>query len=193
MEISISAFESFLYSIDRIPSSTPNRWAIVANMVQQMCKQSNESGSVTLIVGRYGSSVETDVKFTASVKECCELYMIIQSELFVPWRIPHDVLCADEGGSLCSRIILVPAIEKCCGTRLQIDPRFSSPMVYTSNGTLVGAMFHGQCKACKRRYYYSFSEVFNGDGEVTRTSTRLEMRSNIFKVLVLQYSKKKKF
>ena len=98
----------------------------------------------------------------------------------MPWRIPHDVLCADEGGSLCSRIILVPPIEKCCGTRLQMDPRFSSPMVYTCNGTLVGAMFHGQCKACKRRYYYSFSEVFNGDGEVTRTYYKIRNEEQYF-------------
>ena len=117
MEISISAFESFLYSVDRIPSTTPNRWAIVASMVQKMCKQTSESSSVSLRVGRYGSSGESCVKFGASVKECCELYTLIQSELFVPWRIPHGVLC---GGD--SRIILVPPIEQCCGARLQIDP-----------------------------------------------------------------------
>ena len=137
-----------------------------------MCKQTSESGSVSLRVGRYGSSGESRTKFSASVKECCELYTLIKSELFVPWRIPHGVLCGGDSASLCTRIILVPPIEQCCGTRLQIDPRFSSPMVYTCNGTLLGAMFHGQCKSCKTRYYYSYSEVFNGDGEVTRTYSK---------------------
>ena len=114
------------------------------------------------------------------MKQCCELYTLIQSELFVPWRIPHGVLCGGDGGTLCSRIILVPPIEQCCGTRLQIDPRFSSRMVYTCNGTLVGAMFHGQCKACKTRYYYSFSEVFKGDGEVMRTYYRVRNEEQYF-------------
>ena len=180
MEISISAFESFLYSVDRIPSTTPNRWAAVASMVQKMCEETSESSSVSLRVGRYGSSGESRVKFGASVKECCELYTLIQSELFVPWRIPHGVLCGGDSASLYSRVILVPPIEQCCGARLQIDPRFSSPMVHTCNGTHLGAMFHGQCKSCKTRYYYSFSELFNGDGEVTRTYYRVRNEKQYF-------------
>ena len=65
MEISISAFESFLYSVDRIPSSTPNRWAIVASMVQKMCEQTSESSSVSLRVGRF---------FFLSIISLCNIY-----------------------------------------------------------------------------------------------------------------------
>ena len=42
-------------------------------------------------------------------------------------------------------------------------------------------MFHGQCKSCKTRYYYSFSKLFNGDGEVTRTYYRVRNEEQYFR------------
>ena len=77
-----------------------------------------------------------------------------------------DKVCADSDTPALKSIILVSNVKSCCGLRLKIDPRPSVPLVYTKNGTLIGAMFHGVCKVCNAKYYYSYKEVDNKDNYV---------------------------
>ena len=46
----------------------------------------------------------------------------------------------------------------CCGSSITIRNRPSFPIVYTSHGTSVAAAFNGNCKKCKKVYYYSYFE-----------------------------------
>ena len=46
----------------------------------------------------------------------------------------------------------------CCGSSITIHNRPSFPIVYTSHGTSVAAAFNGNCKKCKKVYYYSYFE-----------------------------------
>ena len=62
----------------------------------------------------------------------------------------------------------LPPINECCLSPLKIDPRPCCPLIYTTNGTFVGAMFHGRCRKCSRVYYYSFWEIRNSDGSIQR-------------------------
>ena len=37
-----------------------------------------------------------------------------------------------------------------------MDNRSSFPLVYTMNGTYVGALFHGQCDKCNTKYFTNY-------------------------------------
>ena len=75
-------------------------------------------------------------------------------------------------------IVLVRNVKSCCGLRLKINPRPSLPLVYTQQGTLIGAIFHGVCKVCSAKYY-SYKEVDDKESSV-RTYNRITM-TNSFK------------
>ena len=62
--------------------------------------------------------------------------------------------------------MLVSNVRSCCGLHLRIDPHPSLPLIYTQHGTMVGAMFHGICKVCNAKYYYSYKEIYNNNGNV---------------------------
>lgn len=54
-------------------------------------------------------------------------------------------------------IILLPHETICCGESIVIRNRPSFPIVYTSNGTFVAALFHGECrKSCSKKFSYSY-------------------------------------
>ena len=59
-------------------------------------------------------------------------------------------------------LVLIPEINECCGKRVRIDPRASFPLVYTTRGTLVAAMFHSYCLTCRTRYFYGYKETGTG-------------------------------
>ncbi len=60
-------------------------------------------------------------------------------------------------------IVLIPQTRNCCGGRIAIANRPSFPLVYTTNGTRVAAVYHGMCRRCGTSWYPSHtSNVGNG-------------------------------
>ncbi len=65
--------------------------------------------------------------------------------------------CADK--TAVKRIILLPHVKECCGKAIVIRNRPSFPLVYTTNGTFVGALFTGECRGgCSSKFSHSFYE-----------------------------------
>ena len=55
-------------------------------------------------------------------------------------------------------IVLLPSKFTCCGSDITIRNWLSFPIMYTSQGTNVAASFNGNCKTCRKVYYYSYYE-----------------------------------
>ena len=57
-------------------------------------------------------------------------------------------------------IILLPTAKICCGVNIIIRNRPSFPLVYTTNGTVIAALFSGEYrKACGKKFSYSYYQV----------------------------------
>ena len=79
-----------------------------------------------------------------------------------------EVLYHEEGMPSLKLIVFLPPVHECCSSLLKLDPCPSCPLVYTTNGTFVGAMFHGKCRKCDCNYYYSYWEMCDGEGAIQR-------------------------
>ena len=79
-----------------------------------------------------------------------------------------EVLYHDEQLPSLKPIVLLPPVHDCCSSPLKYDPRPSCPLIYTTNGTSVGAMFHGRCRKCDHCYFYSYWEKRDGEGATQR-------------------------
>ena len=62
-------------------------------------------------------------------------------------------------------VILTPCTTECCGEPIVIRSRPSFPLVYTTQGTLIAALFSGECrKGCSKKFHYSYYQ----EGNVTK-------------------------
>ncbi len=63
--------------------------------------------------------------------------------------------CANSERTAMKRFILLPHTKQCCGEAIIIRNRPSFPIVYTTDGTFIGALFTGECrKGCSKNSYY---------------------------------------
>lgn len=72
------------------------------------------------------------------------------------------------------RIVLLPQKLTCCGSSINTRKRPSFPIVYTSHGTKVAASFNGNCKTCKKVYYYSYFEEFEASDSDTNNDAKAQ-------------------
>ena len=57
-------------------------------------------------------------------------------------------------------LILMPEEKFCCDNLIKIDIRFATVKMYTKEDVRHGRSYHGRCKRCKNKFYYSF--ISNG-------------------------------
>ena len=175
MEISLKCFQSFIFGLEQVPPDTPRRWELIAELVSKLSSSvvedtdhEAEPQDLTIQIGvgipHHG--------FVSSAK-CCKNLFSLLSTGGGGWSrsdiLRHaGMIYSKDGFSSLKPLILMPLVMECCSTRTRVDPRPSFPLVYTLDGTLVAAMFHGQCKRCDNRYYYSYMETKSKDGSILR-------------------------
>ena len=74
----------------------------------------------------------------------------------VRWYSPQKT-----GSSHLKPVVLVPCSTECSGSKIKVDNRPSFPLFYTTKGTYVAALFHGQCAKCKTTWYPSYKITSN--------------------------------
>ena len=179
MEISLSCLQSFLFGLEQIPPNTPRRWELIAELVSRLTSSqvSIENAEIEPqllkqdVIIQIGKGTP-QCGFVSSAK-CCKKFGFLEDSC-VGWS-RNDILSYaeriyykdDEIPSL-KPLVLMPSVLECCSTRIRVDPRPSFPLVYTLNGTMVAAMFHGQCKKCDNRFYHSYKETKSRDDKTLR-------------------------
>ena len=94
---------------------------------------------------------------------CRTVFKVVHTKY--PLLLKRDLylrLFKKSGKSAFKPVILLPTKTQCCGKKIKIDSRPSFPLVYTMQGTYVGALFHGQCENCKMRYFPNY-KMTTGD------------------------------
>lgn len=169
MEVSLSEIQCLLRAVERIPKFTPNRWNLISDLVRGCQHLISFEECPRVFLGGEGNNKSVG-RFSGSSKECKDVYEVLQNveglHIDDIMKCLETAICQASNIAL-KPIILVPSVEKCCGYHIKIDPRPSFPLVYTQEGTLVAALFHGICRVCKMRFYYGYKEKEEGN-EVIR-------------------------
>ena len=169
MEISLSCLQSFLFGLEQIPQDTPRRWELIAELVSRLTSnnvsiENDETGHLPQVLSpKKDVTIQIGVGtpqcgFVCSAKCCKKLFSYLEGGC-IGWSRSDILSCAEQiyykGGEMPSLkpLVLMPSVLECCSTRIRVDTTPSFPLVYTVNGTMVAAMFHGQCKKCDNRFY----------------------------------------
>ena len=155
--LSFSQLKSLLFALEHFPEKTPLRWSLIAKYVSE---SKVEDKTKIRIGGSLKSKSGEEEEFNPTPEECKTVSQWLtknhpqllesfdESEPFFKWS-EKDAF---------KPIVLLPSKLKCCGSSITIRNRPSFPVVYTSHGTNVAASFNGNCKTCRKVYYYSYFE-----------------------------------
>ena len=159
--LSFSQLKSLAFALEHFPEKTPLRWTLIAKYVSE----SKFKDKTKIRIGGSLKSKSGDAEeFNPTPEECKTVSQWLtknypellesydESEPFYKWS-EKDAF---------KPIVLLPSKLTCCGCSITIRNRLSFPIVYTSHGTNVAASFNGNCKTCKKVYYYSYFEDCGG-------------------------------
>lgn len=149
--VNFAVLNALLYAVRHFVEGTPNRWELITKFVSE---QPKISGCPDVCLGNgTGKTV-----FINSKTNCEKVFRILRD--VCPEVLKNAdysrILYTNTGRNPFKPVLLIPPIRVCCERNISMDIRCSFPLVYTMNGTFVGAMFHGRCLTCKTTYYYSY-------------------------------------
>ena len=147
-------FNFFLFGVGHFPERTTNQFELVADFARSQRRDLN----MAILSVHLGGSDRKDRKHLhlTDKTNCRRVFKVLKEKY--PSLLQRDLnsrLFKQSGRSAFKPVILLAAKMQCCGRNIKMDNRPSFPLVYTKRGTYVGALFHGQCKKCKMKYFPS--------------------------------------
>ena len=145
-----------------LPERTPKRWELVSKLVNDyMIDDDQNSPAVAIGVHMDMDGKQSVRSFNRTADDCKQATQILSQQYpgtlgFSEEKL-KDVLSTYPEKIALKHIILIPQIGECCGEPIVIRSRPSFPLVYTTQGTFIAALFNGECrKGCSRKFHYSF-------------------------------------
>ena len=144
-----------------IPERTPNRWKLISTLVEDFTHDdvNTDSLQVQLFEKKLSS-------FSHSSAECKQISDVLCSKY--PGTLGHSdehfskILSNYPERIALKHIILIPPVKECCTEPIIIRSKPSFPLVYTTQGTRVAAVFSGECRRrCSKKFHYSYYKVGN--------------------------------
>lgn len=157
ISITYFQFETLRFATKHIPQGTPKRWDLISTLVNDCSSACNDSPHM-LLKENDASCIRL---FDRSASDCKEVVRMLCLKYkgmfeFSESTISKMLLTYVEKSAL-KYIILLPHAKECCGEPIIIRNRPTFPLVYTSKGTFVAAMFSGECRrGCSNKFCYSY-------------------------------------
>lgn len=145
-----------------VPERTPNRMNLIATLVNEGSRGVLKENFLSVIIGN--SDDLNHSVFDGSASSCKDTLSTLLSNYkdifdFSESNFEEILYCHSDKTAL-KPFILLPPVRKCCGDFLLIRNRPSFPLVYTCNGTGIGALFNGECrKSCGKKFSYSYYQI----------------------------------
>ena len=146
-----------------IPERTPKRWELISRLVSDyMIDDDQNSPALLLCVCTEGKQrIKT---FNRTADDCKQATVILSERYPGTFQFCEeklkDVLSTYPEKIALKHVILTPRIGECCGEPIVMRNRPSFPLVYTTQGTFIGALFNGECrKGCSKKFHYSFYQL----------------------------------
>ena len=173
--LSFSQLKSLVFALEHFPEKTPLRWSLIAKYV-------GESKFDDKIKIRIGGTLKPKSgeaeKFNPTPDQCKTVSQWLTKnhpELLESYDEREPFFKWSEKDAF-KPIVLLPRKLTCCGSSINIRNRPSFPIVYTGHGTKVAASFNGNCKTCKKIYYYSYFEEFEASDSDTNNEANAQRR-----------------
>lgn len=139
---------------------TPNRWELVAKLVSSTTVKLNSLGPDLCLQGSVRG-----FRFKPQPDHCRSLSNLLHQDYpallkYTDAMVTEPLFCHPEQDAF-KPLVLLPHVDSCCEMPVMVRNRPSFPLVYTTQGTLVAACFHSECRSPKfrRKYYLSHYEV----------------------------------
>ena len=152
------------FASKHIPDSTPKRWDLISTLVSDSSSSNEESPSPKITLHEHDETQHSKIvqfdKSSISCKEVVHLLITKYSDMF---NFSEDnltcILDSYVDKNALKHIILLPQEKSCCGNSIIIRNRPSFPLVYTTKGTYIAALFSGECRKCTKKFNYSYYHV----------------------------------
>ena len=146
---------ALLFAVKHFPEATPNRWELISELIRS---QNVESTSPKVCLDQSLRGAHNITVYDLKNRENCKLvYRLISNKYPSLLHVNiAEALFKRSGKTAFKPIVLIPCRTECCGSKIKVDNRPSFPLVYTTKGTYVAALFHGQCAKCKTTWYPSY-------------------------------------
>ena len=160
--VNYQELNSLLYGVLHFQPKVPKRWEMVAEFIRS---QPIISGTATLKVPLSGYESTSKQKHYSlkDGKNCKTVHKLLEERYpHILQNIDSNCLFKNNEKTPFKPIIFLPYQTSCCDKAIKIHPRCSYPIVYTLAGTLVGALYHGECYTCSTRYYPNYRTIEDG-------------------------------
>ncbi len=163
LTIKYCELQALLFAAKHIPERIPMRWEAVSRFVSDT--RGGESDETPFNIelpalqtnhGVFCSTPEACKKTFESISACLQLQSLSKDSL-------ERRMCCYPEKNVLKPLVLFPPVKECCGSQTHIRNRPCFPLVYTSNGTYVAAMYNSKCRHCTKKFHVSFYE----DGDQT--------------------------
>ena len=150
------------FASKHIPDHTPKRWDLISTLVRDSSisgNKENQTSTMTLFE-EAGVSDAKIIQFDKSSTLCKDVAKLLLTKYQSIFNFSeHNLTCILD--SYVERValkhtILLPQEKVCCGDTIIIRNRPSFPLVYTTNGTYIAALFTGECRRCTKKLFYSY-------------------------------------
>lgn len=143
-----------------IPERTPKRWDLISTLVSDSTNVENIS---PIVIVKENDSATVKL-FDQTASGCKQVVHILCSKYNGIFHSSEsaikDSLLSYVSKTALKSIILLPPVKVCCVELIIIRNRPSYPLVYTTDGTYVAALFNGECrKACGKKFSHSYYQI----------------------------------
>ena len=156
--ISYKELEVLCASTRHVPERTTKRWDLISKIVSSAASSSENNSPKLLLNEKHGVKSKSFDKTPSGCKEVVSLLHSKYSETLDSSEdaIQHTILSSTNKSAL-KPIVLLPPVKRCCDEPILIRNRPSFPLVYTTKGTYIAALFSGECvKGCGKKFSHSY-------------------------------------
>lgn len=142
---------ALLFSVHHFPGGTPNQCELIRS-------QNVEESSPKVCLEQSFTATHNIRLYDLKNRENCKLvYKLITNKYpSLTHRNIAEALFKRSVKTAFKLVVLIPFQTECCGSKIKVDNRPSFPLVYTTKGSYVAALFHGQCVKCKTAWYPNY-------------------------------------
>ena len=157
ISITYEEIGALTYASRLIPLRTPKRWELMSTLVSDYMLDEDQNSPVVHLC-KHDCALR---QFNRTAEDCKQVTQILHEKYpgtldFSEKKIEAILSTYPERNAL-KHIILIPPVKECCGLPIIIRSRPSFPLVYTTQGTFVAALFNGECrKGCSKKFHYSY-------------------------------------
>ena len=132
---------TLLFAVKHFPEATPNRWELLSKLIRS---HNVESASPKVCLDQSLRAAHNITVYDLKNRENCKLvYRLISNKYPSLLQVNiAETLFKRSDKTAFKPVVLISCKTECCGSKIKVDNRPLFPLIYTTKGTYVAALFH---------------------------------------------------